>query len=100
MEQKKNNKGIISTLFDIFAEKSKDSSQSLAEKKNVNDNEIDTLVRAVKNLSEIVNHHNAAINELYLLQAQMLKEMTSSGALDGIDSSVTPIKKNNKEKPN
>lgn len=100
MEQKKKNKGMISTLFDIFGKNAQNSSELSTDKvRNVED-EIAVLTRAIKNLSEIVNYHNTAISELYLLQTEVLKYIKHDSSVEESANSFSVNKKNTNEKPN
>lgn len=108
MENKKKNDSIVSLLLEAFdkgIKKSADQTLDGTEKKMSDgslEEEIKSLTNAVKQLSDIVNHHNSAINELYLLQAHVLKQLkpTASSSIDSLGASFGTTKKNNDEKPN
>lgn len=101
-QQKKKNEGIVTLLLDALEKSVK---KNLAEdvdnsgKRPATAEEIVSLTNAVKHLSDIVTHHNTAINELYLLQAHVLKQLKPSSA-DALSTGFGMTKKNNNEKPN
>lgn len=103
MEQKKKNEGIVALLLEAFDKGTKKQSEvhpdEKASKPDVEE-EIKSLINSVKHLSDIVTHHNTAINELYLLQAHVLKQLKPNASLDSLGTMPKTTKKNNDEKPN
>lgn len=103
MEQKKKNEGLVALLLEAFdksAKKPSDSQESKQSKSSTVDEDIQSLTNSIKHLSDIINHHNTAINELYLLQAHVLKQLKPTSSVDSLGSSFGTTKKNNNEKPN
>lgn len=99
MEQKKKTDSIVSALLDAFNVGAKKALEK--ESTTLTSEEIKILTTAIKNLSEIVQHHNTAINELYLVQSHILKQFKSTGSsVDALSTGLGNSKKNKDEKPN
>lgn len=99
MEQKKKTEGLVALLLEAFDKGVKKQTETQEESKMTTEEEIKSLINSVKHLSDIVTHHNTAINELYLIQAHMLKQLKTSSSIDSLgDARVA--KKKNEEKPN
>lgn len=102
MEQKKKNDNIVSMLLDAF----NTGVKKAVEQEKLQDEvppaeQIKVLTAAINKLNEVVQHHNTAINELYLLQAHILKQIKpSSSSVDSLSLGLGTTKKNNDEKPN